>query len=170
MHQRRKPEPPISKRVHSWRNVFVKFNNYRLPTKFQEGNVFSRVCPHVTITHDALHLTAQGPPAQAQFPWTSDLRHLPPPGPAPCWWHLVVITGDLFKLVHSRTSPPRPRDIFYLLPVYTIPLDQNHLSLHHMVWQKYPLQFQNFLPVHKMMQRILDILQVCRDQLTTSKT
>ena len=52
------------------------------------------------------------PQPRAQFPWTSDLRHLPF-WPCPCWWHLVVITGDLFKLVHSRTSPPPPpRDIF----------------------------------------------------------
>ena len=40
------------------------------PTKFREGNVFSRVClsvhrrrgPHVTITHHVLDLTVQPPP------------------------------------------------------------------------------------------------------------
>ena len=45
---------------------------YRLSTKLRKGNVFSRVClsvsltkgsPHVTITHDTLDLTTQGPPA-----------------------------------------------------------------------------------------------------------
>ena len=43
---------------------------YRLSTKLRKGNVFSRVClsvsltkgsPHVTITHDTLDLTTQGP-------------------------------------------------------------------------------------------------------------
>ena len=30
-------------------------------------------------------------------------------GPTPsCYWHLVVITGDLFKLVHLRTYPLPP--------------------------------------------------------------
>ena len=29
--------------------------------------------------------------------------HIRPP--APCWWHLMTITGDLFKLVHLRTYP-----------------------------------------------------------------
>ena len=39
--------------------------------------------PHMTITHDALYLTVQAPiPAH------------------PSSWHLVAITGDLFKLVH----------------------------------------------------------------------
>ena len=27
------------------------------------------------------------------------------PTPSPCYWHLVVITGDLFKLAHLRTHP-----------------------------------------------------------------
>ena len=44
-------------------------------------------------------------------PWTSDMG---PSGPAlppldiwhgPPWWHLVAITGDLFKVVHLRTFP-----------------------------------------------------------------
>ena len=53
----------------------MHYNIYRPPTKLREGNVFSRVCPsvshsvggegrgpHVTITHDILDLTIQGPP------------------------------------------------------------------------------------------------------------
>ena len=30
---------------------------------------------------------------------------LPPGYPIPCYWHLVVIFGDLFKLVHNKTPP-----------------------------------------------------------------
>ena len=41
------------------------------------------------------------PPTQPQPPppqtWDMD-----PPAPGPCRWHLVAITGDLFKLVHLR--------------------------------------------------------------------
>ena len=69
---------------HSLLNVF-EYNNYRPPTKLQEGNVFTCVClfkgrkggggTHSTITHDALSLTVQASPAlvpQSQ-----------PPGPTP---------------------------------------------------------------------------------------
>ena len=62
------------------------------PTKLWEGNVFTCVClsvhrgPHLTITHDALGLTVQGPPPA-----------LPPPnidmGP-PQSHPLLVISGD----------------------------------------------------------------------------
>ena len=78
---------------------------HRPPTKLWEGNVFNRVRlsvhrgggPHVTIIHKALNLTDPHP-----YP---DIRH------GTCWWHLVAITGDLFKLVHFRTphrTPPHP--------------------------------------------------------------
>ena len=33
--------------------------------------------------------------------WILDMGPNPP-----CYWHLVIITGDLFKLVHLRTTPP----------------------------------------------------------------
>ena len=60
-------------------SIIIIFNNYRPPKKLQEGNVFSRVCPsvslstggggsHVTIARDALDLIIQSPP---------------PPGPTP---------------------------------------------------------------------------------------
>ena len=53
-------------------SIIIIFNNYRPPKKLQEGNVFSRVCPsvslstggggsHVTIARDALDLI-QSPP------------------------------------------------------------------------------------------------------------
>ena len=42
----------------------------------------------VTITHDVFYLAVQGP------------RQVPVP---PNLWHLVTITGDLFKLVHFKT-------------------------------------------------------------------
>ena len=56
--------------------------------------------PHVIITHDTLNLTVQ-PPTQ-----TWDMEHPPVLPPrhatplAPHYWHLVVITGDMFKLIH----------------------------------------------------------------------
>ena len=50
------------------------------------------------------------------YPW-HETWDLPPPctsnlGPTPCYWHLVIITGNLFKLVHLRTYhrfPPPPK-------------------------------------------------------------
>ena len=67
--------------------------------KLWEDNAFSHVSlstgsPNVTITHDALDLTVQ-------CTWSWDLMAL-----APCYWHLVTITGDLLKLVHLRTLSP----------------------------------------------------------------
>ena len=103
---------------------------YRPQTKFWEGNIFSRVClsvnggrgSRVTITHDALELTVQGPASAPALlpPWTSDLTvqgsslasPLPPLGMrphcigTPYQKHQVVNTGDLFNLVHLRTRPP----------------------------------------------------------------
>ena len=35
-------------------------------------------------------------------PWTWNLGYW-----SPCYWHLMVITGDLFKLVHLRTYSPQ---------------------------------------------------------------
>ena len=55
-------------------------------------------------------------PTPSLLPWRSDLGTYPlVPAtnicwwsletwdPLPCYWHLVLITGDLFKLVHLRT-------------------------------------------------------------------
>ena len=58
---------------------------------------------HVTITDNALDLAVQGPtpslsPQKWDIPPTADI------GPTPLYWHQVVITGDLFKLVYLRTS------------------------------------------------------------------
>ena len=45
-------------------------------------------------------------------PWTPDMAHTrllslcPHPQSPPNYWHLVVITGDLFKLVHLRRCHP----------------------------------------------------------------
>ena len=53
---------------HKIRQLFIQgISNYRPPKKFREGNDFTRVClftgggPYVTISHDALELTVQGP-------------------------------------------------------------------------------------------------------------
>ena len=84
---------------------------YRLPTKLQEGNVFTSVCDSfggggstVTITHDALNLAVQALVCSGPSPYpTSDI-----------WTGLDysdLFTGgsptndirDLSKLVHLRT-------------------------------------------------------------------
>ena len=86
-----------------------KNSNYRPPTKLWEGNVFICVCPsvnlsvhrrsHVTITYDALDLTVQG---STPSPGPFGHQTWDPKPQSPCLWHLVVITGDLFWLVHLR--------------------------------------------------------------------
>ena len=57
---------------------------------------------YMTINQDALDLTLQVPICKG--PWL------------PCKWHLVAITGDLFKLVHLRTSlyTPPAADIWWM--------------------------------------------------------
>ena len=61
----------------------IKF--YLPPTKLQDGNLFSLVCPsfcpgagesHVTITHDALDLTIQGPPPPTDLTGQGPSRHV----------------------------------------------------------------------------------------------
>ena len=72
-------------------------HSYRPPKKLWEGIVFSRVCLStgwrvsvmLPIANDALDLTVQGLP--------------PCPSPPSV---MVAKAGDLFKLVHFRTSPP----------------------------------------------------------------
>ena len=107
------------------------FCNYRLPTKLREGNVFTGVCRSVRRRDGYPRSTCLGkgvagysrshvwgramgipgsmsrgaPTPTTNIWWSSEV-----PGPArgphlPCYWHLVVITGDLFKLVHLRTYP-----------------------------------------------------------------
>ena len=87
--------------------------------------------PHLKIPHGAWNLPHPFPfPVDTRHrtyrlpsPWISDIPgYLPPlldtrhgtyPLSAgfqiwdlpPCYWHLVVITGNLFKLVHLRTYP-----------------------------------------------------------------
>ena len=57
--------------LHAVLPEIIAMTFYRLSTKLRKSNVFSRVClsvcltkgsPHVTITHDTLDLTTQGPP------------------------------------------------------------------------------------------------------------
>ena len=74
--------------------VFVLNSFYSPPTKFREGNVFSRVYSqgggggsHVTITHDALDLTvktSRAPATSLAGHGTSLDRDLSPPQPWPC--------------------------------------------------------------------------------------
>ena len=102
---------------------------YRPPTMLRKGNVFSRMClvcswgrgSHVTITHDALELTVQGPSSSPGplTAWTWDLTvqgshpapSLSPLGMRPhCTGtpyqkNQVANIGDLFNLVHLRTPP-----------------------------------------------------------------
>ena len=80
---------------HSFRHekqVLTISFHYRQPTELRKGNLFSHVFLSfcllvrslVTITHDALDLTVQGPPSSPSFPQTSDLGppQLHPPAPA----------------------------------------------------------------------------------------
>ena len=91
--------------MYSWQigsmHPTIMLSCYYPTTELWKGNVFSHVCllvcqstggggSHVISTNDALDLIVQS------WPWPS--RH-----GTPCWWHLVAITGDLFKLVHLRT-------------------------------------------------------------------
>ena len=92
-------------------NVFF----YRPQTKLCQGNVSTGIClftggrgdpmwPLPIMHRTTLYL--QPPPTCNLVP------PLPPPpdmGPGYlplCYWHLEVITGDLFKLVHLITYPP----------------------------------------------------------------
>ena len=60
--------------------------------KLWEGNVFSRLSVrggsnHVTITHDALDITVQGPPQRVQTcsTWTALYTDSPPPDMKDVW-------------------------------------------------------------------------------------
>ena len=56
----------------------------------------------MTVAHDAL---GHGTYLPHPRPRTPGMWPIPP---CHCYSHLVVITGDLFKLVHLRTYPPQP--------------------------------------------------------------
>ena len=71
--------------------------------------------PHVTITYDAFrHWTSKYQTGDLPPPLETKNGTTPPPRyqtwhPSSYYRHLVVITGDLFKLVHLRTYPtPTP--------------------------------------------------------------
>ena len=90
----------------------IATSHYRQPTELQEVNVFCRVClsvqrriPQVTITHDALDLTAKEHPphpipSRPRCPWTLDLgRPLPQPQ-----HHLLSYQPQ----AHAQTLDPAP--------------------------------------------------------------
>ena len=99
--------------------------SYRLPTKLQEGNIFSRIChsaqvaggPHVTITMmhwtSLYRLPGPGPlldiryMAPSPVPSTSDID---PPGPGPL---LMTSGGHHWRPVQtcSLEDPPTGTDI-----------------------------------------------------------
>ena len=117
-------------------------NCYRSPTKWREGNVFIRVCPsfcpqrigesHMTMTHDALDLTVQGPEPPTPPHPTADMgiQGLPGSGPgSPRKWDLRLPrpwswspASDIWwpsletcsNFVHFRT-PPLPHQGWHLV-------------------------------------------------------
>ena len=89
---------------------------YHLPTKLQEGNVFTRVCVcQVIIIHDVLDPIVQAPALippdmgfteQEPFPSPAPPLHPRHRTPLPLLVTSGAITGDMFKLVHFRTPSP----------------------------------------------------------------
>ena len=103
------------------------YHCYRPKTKLWEDNVFTGVCLSVNSVHmmeETSHASwdmSKGslPPLEYPTPWTPPGIPYPwdtlPPllltsgghhwrGPTPHYWHLVVILGDLFKVVLPLTS------------------------------------------------------------------
>ena len=91
---------------------------YHPQTKLWEGNIFTGVSHSV-----------YGVSPCDDYPWcigtwvppgyqTWDL----PPCPCPpfCYRHLMVITGDLFKPVHSRTFPPWSWHLVVAIKTHTV--------------------------------------------------
>ena len=95
---------------------------YRPQTKLREGNVFTGICLFTGVPSDHYpccigpHSTYHLSPSPGHGYLLSPLLvtsgdHYPPSLPlswtwvliAPCYWHLVVITRDMFKLVYLRT-------------------------------------------------------------------
>ena len=56
------------------------------------------------------------PTPHISYPILHTLSPYPTPSHIPCCWHLVAITGELFKLVHLRTCPPTGTDILWWPP------------------------------------------------------
>ena len=80
-------------------------NVYCPPTKLREGNVFICVCLLTRGSpcdhYHMMHWTSLCRHTWLHSPtWTSDM------GSSLCYWHLVAITGDLFKVVHLKFEDP----------------------------------------------------------------
>ena len=75
---------------------------YRPQTKLWEGHIFTCV---------RLWFCSGGSPCDhyTWCIWTWKPPPIPDMGSNLCYWHLVVITGDLFKLVHLKTYLPRTK-------------------------------------------------------------
>ena len=75
------------------------------------------------------------------------------PSPSPCYWHLVIITGDLLKLIHLRAYP---------LPVLTSSGGQ---------WNKYVWQAGGTHPTGMLscLYRIARIIPCLNNELRTSQ-
>ena len=90
---------------------FTQHNIYRPTTKlgkvmFSQVSVILLGGPHVTITHDALDLTVQGPSSRQSpsiQPPTSDI-----------WWPRLEICSNLFTRLPHCTGPPTSADIWWL--------------------------------------------------------
>ena len=89
---------------------------YRPKTMLWEGNIFTGVRPLGGEVHHMHHRI--GHMVGFSTPWTSNLGTYPLPLdirpsylPLPCYWHLVVVTGDLFKLVHPQLYW---QDLYYI--------------------------------------------------------
>ena len=127
--------------------------NYHTPTNLWQDNVFSHVrlsdCPR----------GEGGMWRLLMMHWTSIDRYPPPPPkkkhwtgtPTPPWqWHLVALTGGLFKLVHFRTSPGLTSGGYWSTTVSA----SGHFSSY---WNAF--LFKNaFLP--KILAVIMDIKQI----------
>ena len=90
---------------------------YRPTKNLREGNIFSRVCLadhrgcHVTITHDALDLTTQGPPLCTE---TQSRPHPLYRDPLACPLQTWACS-NLFRLDLALQVPsPHPLDMFKL--------------------------------------------------------
>ena len=80
------------------RSMGQNFFNFGQPTKLLKGTVFADVCYSV----------------QGKVPiWPLPIHATPSLGYPTPYWHLVVIAGDLFKVVHFRTYQPICTDIWW---------------------------------------------------------
>ena len=67
---------------------------------------------HVTITHDALDLTIQGPPSPSPAGHGASL-YMEPPAPAPT-------PRDMFKLVHFETCAIGKQTVSFLIEYFVV--------------------------------------------------